>query len=193
MMATCVYRSVIVFFHLMVWTVEVCPETTIVGFIGDSIVIPCSSEEHQPSIQDITVRWRYNFLNVYDIIKGADSEEEQDPAYKNRVETFPKEYLKGNYSLRLNNLQNTDTGPYTCYIIEESIMQNVNLIIEDNPVKASRNQGTKPRPDMIAMIMSLLFIGITFILANSATGHYTELHVPVPSPDKRRRGWMPIH
>ncbi|XP_067272348.1 CD276 antigen homolog isoform X2 [Pseudorasbora parva] len=130
MMATCVYRSVIVFFHLMVWTVEVCPETTIVGFIGDSIVIPCSSEEHQPSIQDITVRWRYNFLNVYDIIKGADSEEEQDPAYKNRVETFPKEYLKGNYSLRLNNLQNTDTGPYTCYIIEESIMQNVNLIIE---------------------------------------------------------------
>ncbi|XDV22062.1 hypothetical protein PO909_027034, partial [Leuciscus waleckii] len=100
--------SAIIFFHLTVfWTIQVCPET-IVGFIGGSIVIPCSSEEHQPSIQDITVRWRQNSLNVYDIIKGTGSVEGQDPAFKNRAETFPKKYVNGNFSLKLNSIQNTD-------------------------------------------------------------------------------------
>ncbi len=67
----------------------VCLQVTIEGFIGGSVVLPCSSDEHGHEPQDIDVFWRHNGSKiVFDIIKGKDSVEQQDPRYKNRAETF---------------------------------------------------------------------------------------------------------
>ncbi|RXN12158.1 CD276 antigen-like protein [Labeo rohita] len=99
---------------------EVSLQETVVGFIGDSVVLPCFSKKPPLTIQDITVLWRYKYdLNVYDIIKGKGSVEEQNQEYNNRAETFPEEYKTGNFSLKLNNLQHTDAGKYQCYIISK--------------------------------------------------------------------------
>ncbi len=96
-------------------------QETVEGFIGGSAVLPCSSKKPPLKIQDINqVRWttKYN-LRVYDIISGKVFVEGQDPEYKNRTESFPNEYMRGNFSIKLNNLQHTDAGKYVCYIFME--------------------------------------------------------------------------
>uniref|UniRef100_A0A673KAF9 Ig-like domain-containing protein n=1 Tax=Sinocyclocheilus rhinocerous TaxID=307959 RepID=A0A673KAF9_9TELE len=94
-----------------------CLQVTVEGEVGGSAVLPCSSIDNHLKEEDITVYWRHNSSqNVYDIIEGKGLVERQDPAYKNRAETFPTEYMKGNFSLKLNNLQFNDSGKYICYI-----------------------------------------------------------------------------
>lgn len=91
-----------------------CLQVIVEGKVGGSAVLPCSSIDNGLKNEDITVYWRHNSSqNVYDIIEGKGL---VDPAYKNRAETFPKEYMKGNFSLKLNNLQYNDAGNYICYI-----------------------------------------------------------------------------
>ncbi|RXN18014.1 CD276 antigen-like protein [Labeo rohita] len=109
-------------------------QDTVVGFIGGSAVLLCSSKEPQLTIQDVEVQWRHNNWNVYAIIKDKVAMEEQDAEYRNRTESFPAEYVRGNFSLKLNNLQYSDEGEYKCYISEDSIIQNiitVELLIKD--------------------------------------------------------------
>uniref|UniRef100_A0A8C2AU73 Immunoglobulin domain-containing protein n=1 Tax=Cyprinus carpio TaxID=7962 RepID=A0A8C2AU73_CYPCA len=140
-------------------------QETVEGFIGGSAVLNCSS------IQDITqVRWRNKYDKiVYEIINGQVSVEEQDQQYKNRVESFPEEYLRGDFSIKLYNLQHTDAGLYGCYSFmkkESVVFRSVELLIKEKSERL--NGGTKPRPDVI-MIISVLCIGIIFSLVNSAT------------------------
>uniref|UniRef100_A0A673IK13 CD276 antigen homolog n=1 Tax=Sinocyclocheilus rhinocerous TaxID=307959 RepID=A0A673IK13_9TELE len=153
---------------------QVSLQEPVVGFIGGSAVLPCSSKEPLHTIQDINqVRWRINnSQNVYEIIKGKVSVEGQDPEYRNRAESFPEEYLRGNFSIKLNNLQHTDAGKYQCYIIEESVLWSVQLLIEERPERQLPNEGTKPKPEMIVMFISILCIGIIFSLVNSATAYF---------------------
>lgn len=170
-------EKILVLFQLMLLSIELSLQESIVGFIGDSVVLECSSGQPELTVQDITVRWRHNNLNVYDIINGQVSVEGQNQEYKNRAETFPDEYKNGNFSLKLNNLQHSDKGSYTCYIIRESKFKIVNLIVEEKQKKTSH--GTKPRPDLTLIIFAMC-IGIFFLVTNSATGFF----VPVPSPGK---------
>ncbi|KTF84128.1 hypothetical protein cypCar_00037973 [Cyprinus carpio] len=119
-----------IFYFLPVFVIvnEVSLQETVVGFTGDSAVLNCSSKERQ----DIDVLWTFNYTQiVFDIIDGQVSVEGQDPQYKNRVESFPEEYLRGNFSIKLNNLQHTDAGNYTCYIVKkESVIKSVELFIK---------------------------------------------------------------
>ncbi|XP_059399774.1 CD276 antigen homolog isoform X2 [Carassius carassius] len=105
---------------------------TVVGVIGGSVVLPCFSKEPQLTPEDITVNWKHhNIMKVYDIVKGKGSVEGQDSQYKNRVESDSKQHLRGNFSLKLNNLLYSDAGQYQCYIIEESVMKTVELHIKE--------------------------------------------------------------
>ncbi|RXN12155.1 CD276 antigen-like protein [Labeo rohita] len=112
---------------------EVSLQETVVGFIGGSAVLPCSSKEPPLTIQGIDVRWRHSGQSVYDIINVNGSVEEQKHEYNNRAETFPEEYKTGNFSLKLNNLQHTDAGEYKCYIMESEVhlLWIVELLIKD--------------------------------------------------------------
>uniref|UniRef100_A0A8C2JVF5 Ig-like domain-containing protein n=1 Tax=Cyprinus carpio TaxID=7962 RepID=A0A8C2JVF5_CYPCA len=129
----------------------------IVGYVGDSVVLPCSSELNT---EDITVHWRHNdSLKVYDIIKGKVSVEEQDSVYKNRTESFPQSYKTGNFSLKLNNLQYNDTGNYTCHITNELLIHTMELLVK---VQLSfcpldeKDHGTQSRTEKIVALLSVL-------------------------------------
>ncbi|RXN12987.1 polymeric immunoglobulin receptor-like protein [Labeo rohita] len=96
--------------------------------VGSSVVLPCSSRRSELTAEDITVHWTHDkTLKVYDIIKGKVSLEEQDSAYANRTEINRENYLKGDFALKLNNLQRNDMGNYTCEITNELLIQNVKL------------------------------------------------------------------
>ncbi|XP_050957634.1 CXADR-like membrane protein isoform X2 [Labeo rohita] len=104
-------------------------QVTVQAVIGGSVVLPCSSAELL-KLQDIDVSWRHNDSKIVcDIIPCSTSPVTQDPENKNRVETFSQEYLKGNFSIKLNNLIHTDAGQYICYIKNSNELQTVKLII----------------------------------------------------------------
>ncbi|XP_051550524.1 V-set domain-containing T-cell activation inhibitor 1-like [Myxocyprinus asiaticus] len=148
-------------FLLFMLVVEGSLQDKVEGYFGGSAVLPCSSNEDKHTIEEIEVHWRHNeSLNVFDIIKGKDSLVGQKSEYKNRAETFPQEYVKGNFSLRLKNLTSTDAGKYSCYITEESDIQGVELLIKERLVKEKRNQGTQTSPEMFATLMPLFSISV---------------------------------
>ncbi|XP_058617144.1 ICOS ligand-like [Onychostoma macrolepis] len=111
---------------------KVSLQVTVEAVFGGSVVLPCSSAEHDLKLQDVDVFWRHNGSKiVFDIIKGEDSLENQGQWYKNRAETFPEEYVRGNFSIKLSGLTHADAGKYICLITPSDEQETVELIIND--------------------------------------------------------------
>ncbi|XP_026091950.1 CD276 antigen homolog isoform X2 [Carassius auratus] len=153
---------------------KVCLQVTVEGFIGGSVVLPCSSAQHDLKPRDIEVYWVYSArTNVFDIIKGKESEAGQDPRYKNRAKTFPAEYLRGNFSLKLINLTETDAGKYTCFIQHSSESNTVELILKESTVGKGNQTQTGTNPDVKTLssyhwgyiALTVLLIIVLFIIA----------------------------
>ncbi|KAK2907124.1 hypothetical protein Q8A67_006109 [Cirrhinus molitorella] len=140
---------------------KVCLQVTVEAVIGGSVVLPCSSTEDDHKLQDTEVSWRHNDCKiVFDLIPNNASPVIQDPEYKNRTETFPQEYLKGNFSIKLNNLQHTDAGQYICYIKNSNKYRTVQLIINGSILnKKQENQGETEQKGM-GPSLSLLLVCI---------------------------------
>lgn len=112
--------------------VSVSLRVTIEAVFGGSVVLPCLSTEDDLELQDTNVHWRHNGSKiVYDIVKGKDSVGKQDPEYKKRATTFPAEYERRNFSIKLNNLSHDDTGTYRCLITPSDEQVTVVLSISD--------------------------------------------------------------
>ncbi|KAK7127045.1 hypothetical protein R3I94_018281 [Phoxinus phoxinus] len=144
---------------------KVCLQETVEAVIGGSVLLPCSSTEHDLEPQDTDVHWRHNgSKNVYDIFKGEDSLQLQDPRYKNRAESLPDEYEKRNFSIKLTDLTHTDAGTYICYITHSSEQPTVQLIINESTAgKESKsteheNPDDETGSDSVETSLNLLFI-----------------------------------
>lgn len=80
--------------------------------VGDSVILMCSASRSENG-----VFWQHeNTKSVYDIIDGKENLHDQDAAYKGRVNSFPSEFSKGNYSITLRDVKLTDAGSYSCSI-----------------------------------------------------------------------------
>uniref|UniRef100_A0A673IC31 Ig-like domain-containing protein n=1 Tax=Sinocyclocheilus rhinocerous TaxID=307959 RepID=A0A673IC31_9TELE len=118
-------------FTITVSIISVSLDVTVEAVIGGSVVLPCSSVKHDLKLQDIDVFWRdKDSETIYDFIKGTDFLESQDPRYKNRAQTFPDEYKRGNFSIKLINLTHADAGEFICYITPSNEQETVHLIIK---------------------------------------------------------------
>lgn len=53
-------------------------------------------------------------MTVCDVIGGNVYTNEQDPMFHGRVEFFPSEFSKGNFSIKLHNVNLSYKGIYTC-------------------------------------------------------------------------------
>ncbi|KAF4097860.1 hypothetical protein G5714_021868 [Onychostoma macrolepis] len=156
---------------------KVCLQVTVEAVIGGSVVLPCSSTEHDLKLQDIDVFWRHNGSEtIYDLIKGNDSVAGQNPQYKNRAKTFPDEYLRGNFSIKLINLQHTDAGEFSCFITHssDSKQETIRLIINESTVEKASNstQQANQEPETKAhrwhiytIISVCIFVSLIFILS----------------------------
>lgn len=140
---------------------EVCLQDTVLGNLGGSAVLPCFSNK-KFNQEDITVYWRHNSsMKVFGIIKGKPSVDEQGLEYKNRTQTFPNEYLKGNFSLRLKGLQYNDAGTYVCYITMTNENPSTQLLVKENKERENRGSETsaeKTVPFIILLCILLLYV-----------------------------------
>ncbi len=92
---------------------------TVENFVGDSVIFSCSipKSKVQDKIEKVSVNRRDNEgKNVFDIVGGNGKYQDQAPEYKDRVESFPEEYKKGNFSIKLNSIQISDARKYHCHI-----------------------------------------------------------------------------
>ncbi|XP_077081835.1 uncharacterized protein LOC143735533 [Siphateles boraxobius] len=170
---------------------KVCLQETVEAVIGGSVLLPCSSSEHHLTAQDTDVNWRHNGSeNVYDIVKGEDLLQLQDPRYKNRAESLPDEYKRGNYSIKLKNLTHTDAGKYICYITHSFELQTVQLIIRESTAgKESKSTEHENSED-----------GSESLNCNSTRLHFTEStqitechnHTAVEFIDQNQTQWQII-
>lgn len=150
----------------MLLLIEESAQNVVQGFIGGSAVLPCHPGTEQ--IKIITAHWRYeDSKNVYDIQDGKGTTKEQDPEYKGRTETFPAEYSKGNFTLRLGNLQKGDEGSYCCFIPEFGLNECINLQVKEKPSgiqeKPGSNDGVITTAVRIVSLLIPLF-SITVLL-----------------------------
>uniref|UniRef100_A0A8C1XLE3 Wu:fu71h07 n=1 Tax=Cyprinus carpio TaxID=7962 RepID=A0A8C1XLE3_CYPCA len=101
--------------------------------VGDSVTLPCIYENQHPSTN---VLWRFNVSKkVVNIINGNSITEKQDEMFKNRTESFPSEYAKGNYSIELKDLKLTHAGNYTCFLQKSNEEKKIQLFVKEKPEK----------------------------------------------------------
>ncbi|XP_050960347.1 uncharacterized protein LOC127161667 [Labeo rohita] len=159
---------------------KVCPQVTVEAVIGGSVVLPCSSTQHDLKLQDIDVYWVYSgSTNVIDIIKGEESEAGQDTRYKNRTKTFQSDaYLRGNFSIKLTAVTHADAGKYTCLITHSSEHETVELIIKESTTEKGNKTTDQENPNQtetvpnetlpfqwVSIVVSVLVLLILFIFA----------------------------
>uniref|UniRef100_A0A8C1Q7K7 Ig-like domain-containing protein n=1 Tax=Cyprinus carpio TaxID=7962 RepID=A0A8C1Q7K7_CYPCA len=151
---------------------------TVKGFVGESAVFPCSipDSEIQGKIEKFNVHWRDNEDKlVCDIIASNRTCTDQDPKYKFRVETFPDEYKKGNFSIKLSSLQKTDARKYICHITGPSQNHTITeLHVEDRP--GGRGNHGRLNGELLSIVYFLvifflagilifMFVAVTFCVA----------------------------
>uniref|UniRef100_A0A3B4EM75 Ig-like domain-containing protein n=1 Tax=Pygocentrus nattereri TaxID=42514 RepID=A0A3B4EM75_PYGNA len=109
------------------------------GFVGDTVILPClSSGKELPN--KVTVFWRFRDSGaVYNIVDSRASLDEQDAPFRGRVDSFPDEWTKGNFSIKLSGVKKTDGGMYTCFIHEVNIQTTIYLIVNGTSEHLTRH------------------------------------------------------
>nr|XP_055073082.1 uncharacterized protein LOC129453048 [Misgurnus anguillicaudatus] len=187
---------IICVFALLMNKVSLQDVDVVVGVTGGSVILPCAANEIEHKLSDIIVHWRHNdSLTVYDIIKGKFSLQGQDLNYKNRVESFPTEYEKGNFSLKLNNLTHADAGDYLCFITHSSEQLTTKLIINESTVhkgeQTTEENGNQARETHLWMILTpvlvffILLCIVLFIWKEICKTHRSGLSTPEGSLSSR--------
>lgn len=85
------------------------------GKKGGEVTLPCTGPNVPLSDQDLTFMWRFKGrVTVYNFVNGKHDLSKQGNQFKDRTSLFvPQE---GNFSLRLTDLTENDSGPYTCFV-----------------------------------------------------------------------------
>ncbi|XP_077083090.1 myelin-oligodendrocyte glycoprotein [Siphateles boraxobius] len=120
--------------------------------VGDSVTLPCFYENKQSN-----VFWRHNVSRkVLSIINGQLSLEKQDTIFQNRTEIFSSEYVKGNYSITLKNVELIHAGHYTCFIEEFNKENTLQLFVKEKPAEPAQKQRNSCMETQSQKIMTFL-------------------------------------
>ncbi|XP_071335700.1 uncharacterized protein [Trachinotus anak] len=135
------------------------------GFIGDNILLPCVYPGIYPPPQMVNVYWRDKDNNVMlDIISGVQNMKSQSNNFSGRVISSSDQYWKGNFSIVLQNVQESDTGVYECNIPAVDLEDRVQLNVTGKRVAAENAAVT-----LNASLLALLSVLLTLL-------SYTQIH-----------------
>ncbi|KAL6462012.1 hypothetical protein MHYP_G00301570 [Metynnis hypsauchen] len=144
-------------------------EETVEAVEGRNVLLPCLYSGHIPKSEEVDVVWRYNDVKyVHDIAEGKVDADNQDPAFKNRTESFPDVYGKGNFSIRLSRVSGADSGTYSCLLTFASDTQYIKLQVKapqrtPEPTPGSKNKSMESTSVQILLIFAIL-LGYNLVL-----------------------------
>ncbi|XP_027021460.2 uncharacterized protein LOC113655246 isoform X2 [Tachysurus fulvidraco] len=93
------------------------PSCPVVAQLGGSVLLPCFVESPLP-LEGLQVEWRKTDSNslVGLFQQGKSRPDLQSQGFRGRVDFFPHEITKGNFSILLKNVVEEDTGGYRCKV-----------------------------------------------------------------------------
>lgn len=98
------------------------------GSVGDNVLLPCAGPKLLP--EQVFVLWKdKNDRTVVDIIKSLVKSDTQDPIFEGRVDSFSGAFKDGNFSIVLKNVQESDSGTYSCNFPKLRISDSVQLSV----------------------------------------------------------------
>ncbi|XP_035389190.1 uncharacterized protein LOC113568944 isoform X5 [Electrophorus electricus] len=104
-------------------------------YAGEDTTLNCSVHSHIPPEELEEVSWKKRKTDedmvVFQFINGQTVPESIHEAYRDRVELFSREEIhKGNFSLRLKNIQIEDKGFYICEVFHEDLSANTTVEVQ---------------------------------------------------------------
>uniref|UniRef100_A0AAY5L3P6 Ig-like domain-containing protein n=1 Tax=Esox lucius TaxID=8010 RepID=A0AAY5L3P6_ESOLU len=88
-------------------------ERNIRGDVGDDVTLPCHLSPETSAVT-MTIRWFKETECIYLYKNGQVTERR---GYEGRLSLITREILRGNVSLRMKNIKETDRGTYICQVI----------------------------------------------------------------------------
>ncbi|XP_051945461.1 uncharacterized protein LOC127617537 [Xyrauchen texanus] len=94
------------------------------AYVGEEVVLNCMVDSHIPPQHFEEVTWKKvdkssDIIPVLLLQNGTVYLESTQKSYKDRADFFIEEIPKGNFSMRLKNLQTSDKGEYMCEVHTE--------------------------------------------------------------------------
>ncbi|XP_076851986.1 butyrophilin subfamily 1 member A1-like isoform X2 [Brachyhypopomus gauderio] len=103
----------------------------VVAVVHGTVILPCSHNDEKLRSGSAEIFWRYgDSRTVLDLKGNTVHVAEQDEMFRGRVDNFPGEYTKGNFSIRLRDVKLSDAGTYTCFIPLVAEEQKLDLTVE---------------------------------------------------------------
>ncbi|XP_067861315.1 protein NLRC3-like isoform X2 [Heptranchias perlo] len=134
------------------------------GVSGEDILLPCTfPAAARFNLQDLVINWQqtHNHTVVHSFYSEVDHPEYQDPAFRGRTELFPREFPKGNAALKLKGATVSDTGNFTCYVIQEDGKGYIENMVELKVLGTPQVTGTDPKDPASESQNQKMGLGIT--------------------------------
>lgn len=150
---------------LLLWIVvgwmSLCSGNKILGNVGETILLTCFYEGNEkPPLENVHIAWYDSSDNLVREFKSGEDE------VKERTRIFKDEVKKGNFSLELNNIKQSDAGTYDCKAAVNNPMLNhiteVHLTVSEEKGKKfdDRTETNKTGNGSITNKPEILHLGI---------------------------------
>ncbi|XP_072409715.1 uncharacterized protein [Chiloscyllium punctatum] len=93
------------------------------GFLGEQVVLPCTYKGNGP-VSHLWVIWKTPKMEtLYEFLDGSDDLSKPDSQFENRTDLFKDQLERGNWSVLISDLRESDQGEYYCQIYKRTGVQ----------------------------------------------------------------------
>lgn len=138
--------------------------------VGRSAVLPCAISQTKESV---SVHWRDQGERVVlDIIDNTAKVSNQHKNFRDRVQSFPDQYNRGNFSIVLTKVQMSDNGSYDCHIPKVDFQRRVYLTVTGERDTITLMAGNEPTRNSAVMLHTFFLT----VLLPSLLLLFTDVH-----------------
>ncbi|XP_043852617.1 myelin-oligodendrocyte glycoprotein-like isoform X1 [Dromiciops gliroides] len=137
----------------------------------------------------MTVKWVRGPLVVHLYRMGQEVEEVQAPAFQGRTTLLREDMAEGKVTLRIHQVQLSDTGWYTCYFQAGPLYNETSFhlhVAENRPTSQKRVKIIVP-VSLVVFIGVLLVLGICFFYQRNLQRHRGVSKWPIPGGRQRNK------
>uniref|UniRef100_A0A8C1S5R7 Ig-like domain-containing protein n=1 Tax=Cyprinus carpio TaxID=7962 RepID=A0A8C1S5R7_CYPCA len=98
--------------------------------VGEDVTRSCSVDSHIPPGDFEEVSWKKTDEDIQVLLYQDNEAHSSNERYRDRVELFPAEIPKGNFSLRLKSVRTEDKGVYMCEVFAGDLSANATVVLE---------------------------------------------------------------